>query len=58
MTPVETDFTSDLKVNIFMKISIKFAKIRSFSVKIKSFSMKISSVRENENFSRKYELYV
>ena len=51
MTPVETDFTSDLKVNIFMKISIKFVKIRSFS-------MKISSVRENENFSRKYELYV
>ena len=49
-------FTSDLKVDIFEKISIKSTKIRSFSVKIMTFSMKISSVqvvRENENFSRK-----
>ena len=58
-------YTTDLKVEIFEKISIKSAKITRFSVKIKSFSMKmrifevkINSVREKQKFSRKCELFL
>ena len=54
--------TSDQNVEMFTfstfrENMLKSVKIKSFSMKIRTVYLQISRVHENENFSRKCELY-